>query len=308
MNITAKDVQDLRAKTGIGMMECKKALVEANGNAEEAVKLLREKGLSVAEKKSGRIAAEGVVDILTCEDCKTAVMIEVNVETDFAAKSPAFTSFVKELLQIIVDKRPQDVAQLLTLPFSADMCVEDAVKDKIFTVGENISIRRFVIVDGATSTYVHGNGAIGVIVKMADPQSDNPLFLEAAKNLALQTAAMSPRYLSPAEVPAEVLAAEKEIVLTQIKTDEKNAAKPQEILDKMAEGKLKKFFAGACLLCQEYVKDDKMSVEQYLQSVSKELGAPVACAGFVRYEKGEGIEKKEEDFAAEIAKLAGGNK
>ncbi len=305
MAITAKDVQELRAKTGIGMMECKKALTEANGDMDEAIKILREKGLAVAAKKADRIAAEGIVDIAFCEECRTAAMIEVNIETDFAAKSDAFTSFVKELLAIILDKRPASTDELMALPFSADMNVEAALKDKIFTIGENISIRRFVIVEGATSSYIHGKGTIGVVVKMADPQSDNALFVEAAKNLALQIAAMNPTYLDAASVPASVLQSEKEIVMAQMADDPKAAGKPQQILDKMAEGKLKKFFTANCLVDQEYVKEDKMTVSQYLASVAKEIGAPVACASYVRFERGEGIEKKEEDYAAEVAKLAG---
>ncbi len=305
MSITAKDVQDLRAKTGIGMMECKKALTEANGDVDEAIKILREKGLAVAAKKASRIAAEGIVDIAFCEECKTAAMIEVNVETDFAAKSDAFTSFVKELLNIILDKRPADVDALMALPFSADMNVEAALKDKIFTIGENISIRRFVVVEGATSSYIHGKGTIGVVVKMADPQSDAPLFTEAAKNLALQIAAMNPAYLNAESVPADVLQSEKDIVMAQMAEDERAKGKPQNILEKMAEGKLKKFFTASCLMDQEYVKEDKLTVGQYLATVAKEIGAPVACESFVRFEKGEGIEKKEEDYAAEVAKLAG---
>lgn len=305
MAITAKDVQELRAKTGIGMMECKKALTEANGDMDEAIKILREKGLAVAAKKASRIAAEGVVDVAFCNDCKVAAMIEVNIETDFAANSDAFTSFVKELLAIILDKRPASVEELMTLPFSGDMNVEAALKDKIFSIGENISIRRFVIVEGATSYYIHGKGSIGVVVKMADPQSDNPLFAEAAKNLALQIAAMNPAYLNAESVPADVLQSEKDIVMAQMAEDEKAKGKPQAILDKMAEGKLKKFFTANCLVDQEYVKEDKLTVSQYLASVAKEIASPVACESFVRFERGEGIEKKEEDYAAEVAKLAG---
>ena len=305
MAITAKDVQELRAKTGIGMMECKKALTEANGDMDEAIKILREKGLAVAAKKADRIAAEGIVDIAFCEKTRAAAMIEVNIETDFAAKSDAFTGFVKELLAIILEKRPANIDELMALPFSADMNVEAALKDKIFTIGENISIRRFIVVEGATNSYIHNKGAIGVIVKLADPQSANPLFAEAAKNLALQIAAMNPAYLDAASVPADVLQSEKDIVMAQMAEDEKAKGKPQAILDKMAEGKLKKFFIANCLVDQEYVKEDKMTVAQYLASVAKEIGAPGACESYVRYERGEGIEKKEEDYAAEVAKLAG---
>ncbi|MEA4831849.1 Elongation factor Ts [bioreactor metagenome] len=305
MAITAKQVADLRAKTGVGMMECKKALTAANGDDEEAIKILREKGLSVAAKKSGRVAAEGVVDIAYCDECKTAAMIEVNIETDFAAKNETFANFVKDILGVILKYKPADINALNALPFSADMTVEAAVKDKIFTIGENINIRRFTVVEGTISTYVHGKGAIGVIVKMAEPASDNPLFAEAAKNMALQIAAMGPQYLDEASVPASVIESEKEIIAATIKNDEANAKKPANIIDKMVLGKLSKFYETNCLLLQSYVKDDQLNVKKYLASVSAEIGSPVAVEAFYKYERGEGIEKKEENYAEEIAKLAG---
>jgi len=303
MAITAKQVSELRAKTGIGMMECKKALTEANGNEEEAIKILREKGLSVAAKKSTRIAAEGLVDILYCQECKTAAMIEVNIETDFAAKSDAFKAFVQDLLKIILKNKPADINALMALPFNDSMNVEAALKDKIFTIGENINIRRFVVVEGTVSHYIHGKGSIGVIVKMAEPVSDNPLFAEAAKNVALQIAAMNPQYLDKDSVPANVVESEKEIIATTIKNDEANSKKPANIIEKMVVGRLGKFYETNCLLLQGYVKDDNMSVSAYLDSVAKEIGAPCKVDSFYRFERGEGIEKKEENFAEEIAKL-----
>lgn len=302
MAIKASDVADLRAKTGIGMMECKKALTEANGDVDEAIKILREKGLAVAAKKSSRIAAEGTVDILVDESTNKAAMIEVNIETDFAAKNEVFKKFVRDLLAIILKNEPKTLEELNALPFSADMNVEAAVKDKIFTIGENINIRRFTVVENVGSTYIHSGGTIGVIVKLAGNVGSDAV-KAAAKNVALQIAAMNPSYLDRDSVPADVIASEKEIIVTAIKNDEANAKKPENIIDKMATGKLNKFFSQNCLLLQEYVKDESLTVGGYLKNVSAEVGEPVEVAGFVRYEKGEGIEKKEEDFAEEIAKL-----
>ena len=302
MNITAKDVQSLRQKTGVGMMECKKALVEANGNEEEAIKILRERGIAVAAKKSTRIAAEGVVDIMYCSECNRAAIIEVNTESDFAAKNEKFSSFVKELLEVILKKNPASVEELLAADFDGSMNVEEAVKNKIFTVGENINIRRFEIVDGPVSTYVHGKGTIGVIVKMS-AASDDAKFAEAAKNVALQVASMNPAYLDKDSVPASVVDAEKEVIAAQIQNDEANAKKPAAVIEKMVAGKINKFFNSNCLMLQEYVKEDNMSVAKYLEGVSKEIGCEVKPVAFVRFEKGEGLEKKNENFAEEIAKL-----
>lgn len=307
MAITAKQVADLRAKTGIGMMECKKALTEANGNEEEAIKILREKGLAVAEKKSSRIAAEGLVDILYCEETKTAAMIEVNIETDFAAKNALFGQFVKELLNIILKNRPATLEELLALPYNGELTVDAAVKDKVFTIGENINIRRFVLLSGEIATYVHGKGQIGVVVKMADsPVFGKPEFAEAAKNVALQIASMSPLYLNKEDVPESVIQTEKEIISVQMKNDEANAKKPEAILQKMVEGKIQKYFSRNCLVLQEYVKDESLTVGKYLEGVGKEIGGSVTIESFVKFEKGEGIEKKEDNFAEEIAKLTGG--
>lgn len=304
MEITAKAVAALRAKTGIGMMDCKKALVAANGNEDEAIKILREKGLAVAAKKSSRIAAEGLVAIQLDPETHTAAMIEVNIETDFAAKNAVFGEFVNDLLKIILKTRPANVDELLKKDFKDGLDVEAALKDKIFTIGENINIRRFVIIDGAAASYVHGKGNIGVVVKM-NKVIDNPAFAEAAKNVCLQAAAMNPLYLDPASVPAKVLANEKEVIATQIKNDPANAKKPEKVIGMMVEGKLKKFYSTNCLTEQAYVKDDKMTVAKYVASVAKEIGEDFALESFVRFEKGEGLEKKEDNFAEEIAKLTG---
>ncbi len=299
MNFTAKDVSELRAATGIGMMECKKALAEANGDKEEAIRILREKGLAVAEKKASRIAAEGIVDIL-CENGVTA-MIEVNSETDFVAKNDTFCAFVKGLLKTIIANKPADVDALLAVKFDGtDDTVEAVLKDKIFQIGEKLSIRRFVIVEGLASHYIHGGGSIGVVV-FGETTGDEETAKEVLKNLALQAAAMTPKYLDKDSVPAEAVETEKEIVLAQIKNDEKNANKPEAVLEKMVLGKLGKFFETYCLMEQEYVKGDKESVAKYVASADSAL----KVLGFIRYEKGEGIEKREDNFAEEIAKLTG---
>ena len=302
MQITAKAVADLRAKTGIGMMDCKKALVEAQGNEEEAIKILRERGLAVAAKKASRIAAEGLVAISMDAATHTAAMIEVNIETDFAAKNAVFVEFVNDLLAVILKTKPATVEELLKKEFKDGLDVEAALKDRIFTINENINIRRFVIMEGAASSYVHGKGAKGVLVKM-DKVIDDPRFAEAAKNVCLQVAAMTPQYLDPASVPAAAIETEKEVIATQIKNDPANAKKPENIIGKMVEGKLKKFYATNCLTEQEYVKDGSLTVGKYLASVAKEIGEDFALKQFILYEKGEGLEKREDDFADEVARL-----
>ena len=305
MNFTAKDVSDLRAQTGIGMMECKKALTEANGDKEEAIKILREKGLAVAEKKASRIAAEGVVDILT--EGNSTAMIEVNSETDFVAKNSTFRAFVTDLLKTILAVRPANVDELLAAKYiGTEDTVEAILKDKIFQIGEKLSIRRFVVVDGLANSYVHGGGTIGVIVYGESDVSEDAA-KEVYKNLALQAAAMSPKYLDKDSVPAQAIEDEKEIVLAQIKNDEKNANKPEKVLQMMVNGKLGKFYETNCLMEQEYVKGDKESVSAYVAGAAKAAGGDIKVTGFIRYEKGEGLEKREDNFAEEIAKLTGQN-
>ena len=304
--ITAKMVSDLRTKTGCGMMECKKALTEANGDFDEAIKVLREKGLSVAAKKADRIAAEGVVDILVNEDNTCAAMIEVNAETDFVAKNATFLEFVQNVLKTILATRPASVQELLSKQYvDTDMTVEAKLKDMIFTIGENMNIRRFLVVDGVVSTYIHGKGSTGVIVnfEVDDNVKNNPAFAEVAKNVALQVAAMPVLYLNKESVPEKDLEEEKSIILAQLNNDPKNANKPQQILEKMVVGKLGKFYEKNCLLEQSYIKDDKISVGAYVNASAKELGGSIKVVGYSLYEKGEGLEKREDDFAAEIAKM-----
>ena len=306
-NITAKDVAALRAKTGIGMMECKKALVESNGDMEEAIKILRKRGELKAEAKAAtRIAADGIVDIL--KDGDTTAMIEVNTETDFVAKNATFQEFVKNLLKTVIANKPADVDALLASDYiDGGVSVEAKLKEMIFVIGEKISIRRFVVVEGLTSTYIHGNGSIGVIAKFEtdDATAAKDEFVEFSKNIALQIGAYTTPYLDRESVPAKVIEEEKAIVLAQMANDPKNAGKPQQILEKMVIGKLGKFYENNCLLDMDYIKDDDLKVGKYVEKTAKELGAALKVVSFTRFEKGEGLEKREENFADEIAKLAG---
>ena len=306
MNISAKQVADLRAKTGCGMMECKKALVEANGDFDEAVKLLRERGLAVSAKKADRIASEGIVDIMTDEAKGLTAIIEVNSETDFVGKNASFQEFVRGLLTIIINEKPADVAELLTLKYlDTDFTVDGKIKDMIFTIGENMNIRRFEIIEGTVSTYIHGKGSIGVIIKFEadDAAKNNAGFAEFAKNIALQVAAFPVAYLDKESVPASVIEEEKNILLAQIKNDPKNANKPENIVAKMVEGKIGKYYESNCLLHQSYVKDDSLTVGKYVEATAKEFGAAIKVIGFTRFEKGEGLQKREDDLADEVAKL-----
>ncbi len=304
MAITAKQVAELRAKTGCGMMECKKALTETDGNVEEAIKVLRERGLATAAKKADRIAAEGIVSIL--REGKTAAMVEVNAETDFVAKNDQFLDFVAGLLRTILVFKPADVEALKACKFDgSDITVGDALVEKIATIKENITIRRFLIAEGQLNTYIHGHGTTGVIVTFDtdDATAATEAFAEMSKNVTLQVAAMNCEFVNRDAVPASRIEEEKSIIASQIKNDPKNASKPDAIIEKMATGKLGKFYEQVCLADQAYVKDDSMSVAKYVESVAKELGASIKLTNFYRYEKGEGLQKREENFAEEIANL-----
>lgn len=304
--ITAKDVAALRAKTGIGMMECKKALVEADGDAEKAITILREKGeLKAQSKMATRIAADGIVDIL--KDGNKTAIIEVNTETDFVAKNETFKTFVKNILKCIIDTNPADVDALLASDYEGTT-VDAKLKELIFQIGEKITIRRFAVAEGTTSTYIHGAGSIGVIVCFDTDVADKDGFAEVAKNIALQIGAYATPYLDRESVPASVIENEKTILMAQIANDPANSKKPQNIIEKMVLGRIGKFYENNCLIDMAYVKDDSMTVGKYIESSAKELGGNIKVTGFYRYEKGEGIQKKEEDFAAEIEKLTNGNK
>ena len=305
MAFTAKDVAELRKQTGCGMMDCKNALKDANGDFEAAVKILREKGMAAVAKKADRIAAEGIVDILTIGN--TTAMIEVNSETDFVAKNAIFQQFVKDLLATVIVNKPADVDALMSCNIEGDDegTVSDALASKTGTIGEKLSIRRFVIVEGVTATYIHNKGETGVIINFAT-DLDAAAIAECGKNVALQVAAMPVLYLNKESVPASVIEAEKEILVNQMKQDPKMANKPDAVLAKIVEGRVGKYYETNCLMEQAYVKDDSMSVSKYVASVAKELGGSITVTGYTRYDKGEGIQKREEDFAAEIAKMVNG--
>ena len=303
--ITAKDVAALRAKTGIGMMECKKALVEADGDVDAAIKILREKGELKAESKmASRIAADGVVEIL--KDGNYTAIIEVNSETDFVAKNETFKAFVGDLLRIIIEQKPATVEALMACKFDDEMDVEGKVKEMIFKIGEKLTVRRFALVEGVTSTYIHGNGSIGVIAKFDTDVAENDAFAAFAKNIALQIGAYPTPYLNREQVPASVIEEEKNILLAQIANDPANAKKPDAIKQKMVDGRISKFYDNNCLVDMTYVKDEDMKVGKYVEVTAKELGGKIAIVDFYRFEKGEGIQKREENFAEEIAKMTAG--
>ena len=304
MAFTAKDVAELRKQTGCGMMDCKKALVESEGDFEAAVKYLREKGMAATAKKADRIAAEGIVDIMTIDN--TTAIVEVNSETDFVAKNATFQEFVKDILKTIIANKPADVDALLASNFVNGGLVSEALAEQIYKIGEKLSIRRFQVVEGTVSSYIHGMGATGVIVSFETDLADKDGFKECAKNVALQTAAMEVKYLDKDSVPASVLAEEEAILINQMKEDPKMANKPEAVLANIVKGRLGKFYENNCLLEQAYVKDDSMSVSKYVASVAKELGGSIKVTGYVRFDKGEGIQKREEDYGAEIAKMIQG--
>ncbi|MCQ2386476.1 MAG: translation elongation factor Ts [Clostridia bacterium] len=296
MAITAKDVAELRRQTGCGMMDCKNALVEADGDFDKAIKVLREKGVAASAKKAERIAAEGLVDVMTIG--QLTAMVEVNSETDFVAKNETFREFVRGILKTIIANRPADVAALLACKFDGeDRTVEALLQEKTFTIGEKLSLRRFLLVDGVVYTYVHGVGATGGIIKFVtdDATAKKAEFTEMAKNVALQVAAMPCLYLDKESVPASALEEEKEILLKQMEQDPKMANKPAKVLEGIVNGKLGKFYQTNCLLEQDYVKDDSMTVGKYVASVAKTLGAEIKVVPYYRYDKGEGIQKREDN-------------
>lgn len=292
MAFSASDVKDLREKTGCGMMDCKKALTEADGDMEKAIDILREKGMAKAVKKSGRIAAEGIVDILV-ED-GVAAMVEVNSETDFVAKNSEFTDMVRSFAKQVIDTNPADVDALLASSIDG-ATVKDILTEKIAKIGENMNLRRFARFEGNVVGYTHMAGRIGVMVKIEADKTDDAL--AAAKDAAMQIAAMNPAYLDSTTVPAEDVEKEKHFIVSQIKEDPKMASKPDAIIEKMVVGRINKFYEENCLLQQKFVKDDKVSVGKYLASKGVKL------VDFVRFEKGEGLEKKEENFADEVANM-----
>ncbi len=306
MAFTAADVKALREKTGVGMMDCKKALTEADGDMDRAIDVLREKGLAASAKKAGRIAAEGIVLAYTDEAKKVSVLVEVNSETDFVAKNEKFVNYVTAVAKTIADTNPADVDELLTKPLAGGTrTVQENLQDMVLSIGENMKIRRFERVEGITTSYIHGGGSVGVLVMFDtdDKTAATDAFKVMGKDVAMQIAAMSPAYLDEASVPADVLAHEKEITKAQLAEDPKMAGKPEQVLAKIVDGKIVKYFKENCLLDQAFVKDGDMNVAKYVASVAKELGADIKVTGFIRYAKGEGLEKREDDFAAEVASM-----
>ncbi len=310
MAITAAMVKELREMTGAGMMDCKKALNETNGNMDEAVEFLRKNGQAKAEKKANRIAAEGLCAVVM-KDEKTAAVVEVNSETDFVAKNETFQEFVKAVAVQASNSDAADMDAFMAEAWNEDASktVNDALVEKVAVIGENLKIRRFekvVAANGCVATYVHGGGRIGVIVE-ADTTAVNDAVKEALVNIAMQIAALNPKYVSREEVSAEYIAHEKEILRAQIMNDPQESKKPEKVINGMIEGRISKELKEVCLVDQVYVKaeDGKQTVGKYLEEVSKAAGAPVAVKRFVRFETGEGLEKKQEDFAAEVAAQMG---
>ena len=303
MAISAKDVMELRKQTDCGMMECKKALTEADGNFEKAIEILRERGLATAAKKASRVAAEGMVYADYCPACKVGVVIEVNAETDFVAKNDKFVDFVKEATKVIMKQNPADVEALMACKTEAGETVDEALKNLILVIKENIKVRRFARYEGHCAAYVHGGGTHGVIVKFetSDEVAAKPEFAAFGKDIAMQIAAANPSYLNESDVPADVLAKEKEIVLAQMANDPKTANKPDAIKEKMAIGKLGKFYKESCLVDQAFIKDGGIDVKKYVADTAKALGGEITIASYTHFTKGEGLEKRNEDFAAEVA-------
>lgn len=306
MAFTAADVKALREKTGVGMMECKKALAETDGDMEKAIDILREKGLASAAKKASRVAAEGVVAAYS--DNTAGALVEINCETDFVAKGAPFVELSKKVVKTVVAAKPADVEALLaTKAVDSDKTVDEEVQEVFLALRENMKVRRFAIVEGHTASYIHAGGTVGVLVAfdVDDATAAKAEFCEMGKNVAMQVAAMNPAYLDEAAVPAEVIEHEKSILIAQMKEDPKMANKPEQVLGKIVEGKIGKYYKENCLLNQDFVRSDLFegSVSGYVASVAKTLGADIKITSFVRFEKGEGIEKKQDNFAEEIASM-----
>ena len=302
MAVSAKDVMELRRQTDCGMMECKKALVKADGDINKAIEILREEGLATAAKKAGRIAAEGMVYAVATAN--GAVVVEVNAETDFVAKNDKFVEFTKDLANVVAEQKPADVEALMGCKMG-EGTVDEALKALILVIKENIKVRRFVRYEGVCSAYVHGGGTHGILVNFETTNGIEAKdeFVTYGKDIAMQVAAANPGYVDEASVPAEVVAKEKEIMLAQMAGDPKTANKPEAVKQKMIEGKIKKFFKENCLVDQEFVKDSDLTVAQYTAKVAKDLGGDIKIVKFTRFQKGEGLEKRADDFAAEVASM-----
>ena len=303
MAFTAQDVKTLREMTGVGMMDCKKALSASDGDFDKAIEWLREKGLAAAQKKAGRIAAEGMAyaDVID----GIGVVVEVNAETDFVAKNEKFVDYVKGVAAVVAKEDPADLDALLAAPYGNGKSVVEQQQEMVLVIGENINVRRFArYAEGINVPYIHAGGKIGVMVNMeAEGISDAAALEELGKDVAMQIAAMNPAFLDKSQVDSTTLDKEKEILTAQAKQDPKNANKPENIIEKMVMGRIGKYYEENCLLQQAFVKENKISVEKHVAEVAKQLGGKITVKAFTRFEKGEGIEKKQENFAEEIASL-----
>ena len=301
MAFTAQDVKNLREMTGVGMMDCKKALTEADGDVDKAIEILREKGLAASQKKAGRIAAEGMAYAAVIDG--KGVVVEVNAETDFVAKNDKFVDFVKGVADVIAKNAPADLDALMACPYGdTGRTVTEQQQEMVLVIGENIKVRRFAMFqDNFSVPYVHAGGKIGVLVNLKVEGDIDATVI--GKDMAMQIAALNPRFWDKSQVTDDVIEEEKKIMLVQMDNDEKMANKPQQVKEKIVMGKLNKFYAENCLLQQAFVKDGEVTVEQYMQKAAKELGGKVTLIDAVRFEKGEGIEKKQENFAEEIASM-----
>ena len=301
--ITAKSVKELREMTGAGMMDCKKALTETNGDIEKAVEFLREKGLAAAAKKAGRVAAEGLVKTYITEDNKKAGIVEVNCETDFVAANEQFVAFADSLAKMVVDTTATTVEEFLNEKYNEEQTVQEALTALIATLGENMTVRRFKkveVANGAVQTYIHGGGRIGVVVELGC-ETESQVVVDLAKELCMQVAAANPLFLNEEGVDKEAVEKEREIYRVQAL----NEGKPEKIVDKMVEGRIKKYYKEVCLVDQAWVKDGDKRIAKLVEEKSKAVGSPITVNSFVRFERGEGIEKVVEDFAAEVAKQMG---
>ena len=307
MGFTAADVKNLREMTGVGMMDCKKALAESDGDMDKAVEWLREKGLAAAQKKAGRIAAEGMAYAWVCPDCGVGAIVEVNAESDFVAKNDLFVDFVHNVAQVVAKGDPADLDALFACKYpGSDKTVLEEQNDKVLVIGENIKVRRFArYAAGLNVPYVHMGGRIAVLMNLevGEGFEKNETIAELGRDLAMQVAALNPQFLDKSNVSEEFIENEKRVRLAQAKEDPKNAKKPDAIIEKIVMGGLNKYYSEICLLQQPFVKDDKVSVEQHVAAVAKELGTTITVKAYTRFEKGEGIEKRQDDLAEEVAKL-----
>lgn len=303
-NFTAKDVNELRKSTGAGLMDCKRALTEAEGDTEKAIVLLREKGLATQAKKAGRVAAEGIVLAATNEDNSVGVIVEVNSETDFAAGTDTFKAFVDDVAKTIIAENPTDVEDLKTKTIpSKGVTVDEAFQSTFLEIRENLQIRRFVRMEGLVVGYTHSDRKKASIVNMKSSIGVTDLLKEVGKDCAMQAVAMKPSYFDESDVPASVIESEKAIMLEQVNNDPKMASKPDKVKENIINGKVKKYYSENCLVDQEFVKDSSFTIKSYVADAAKKLNADVSLVGFARYECGEGIEKKEDNFADEVSSM-----